>query len=228
MDMLDLETVWVTQNGLRNPGQLDEMIDFVENDGFWTQSGLAEYAQSKGLPKAAPMIAISEFEDGKRFIHDGTHRTIATILGHRNYLREDEFTLHRWKYDDYLEINGEAGWFTPFDPRTHIRLPEFNQFKARSKCLFEEVRLGVLNQEDFEALIRSQKFLYCVERSVTTPQSLIESMGLKKRRSIGNEIAQGLQDFVELLKSGEPIPATRVQRIETPDGPMHISTKTTI
>ena len=33
-----------------------------------------------------------------------------------------------------------------------------------------------------------------------------------------------LQGFADKLKSGEPIHATRVERFDTPDGPMHVRT----
>lgn len=45
---------------------------------------------------------------------------------------------------------------------------------------------------------------------------------MAKKRSVAKDILAGLQQFSEDLKSGKPIPATRIQRVETPDGPMHL------
>lgn len=39
--------------------------------------------------------------------------------------------------------------------------------------------------------------------------------------SVASRIIERLTDFTEKLERGEPVPATQVTRIETPDGPMH-------
>jgi hypothetical protein len=49
-------------------------------------------------------------------------------------------------------------------------------------------------------------------------------MTAPQRSSIGAEIVAGLEDFLAKLKAGEPIPATRVTREDTPDGPLHTQT----
>jgi hypothetical protein len=41
-------------------------------------------------------------------------------------------------------------------------------------------------------------------------------------------IADRLQEFATKLASGEPIETTRIERVETPDGPMHVRTKGTL
>lgn len=38
----------------------------------------------------------------------------------------------------------------------------------------------------------------------------------------GQRIIKGLEGFLQKLKDGVPIEATKVTRVETPDGPMHI------
>lgn len=43
--------------------------------------------------------------------------------------------------------------------------------------------------------------------------------------SVGKQIIKGMKEFLKKLKSGEPIEATRVERHETPDGPMHVQEK---
>ena len=45
---------------------------------------------------------------------------------------------------------------------------------------------------------------------------------------IGDEIVKGLEDLTQKLERGETIEVTRVQRHETPDGPMHTHTKMTL
>jgi hypothetical protein len=41
---------------------------------------------------------------------------------------------------------------------------------------------------------------------------------------IGRDLIEGLQDFADKLRRGVPIEATRVERFDTPDGPMHVHT----
>jgi hypothetical protein len=39
--------------------------------------------------------------------------------------------------------------------------------------------------------------------------------------SIAKDLLEGLEEFLDKLKSGKPIKTTRVTRKMTPDGPMH-------
>lgn len=41
----------------------------------------------------------------------------------------------------------------------------------------------------------------------------------------GEQLIEGLQDLLQKMRSGEPIEVTEVERVETPDGPMHIRRK---
>jgi hypothetical protein len=43
-----------------------------------------------------------------------------------------------------------------------------------------------------------------------------------------HDIIAGLSEFTEKLETGVPIEATDVRRIETPDGPMHVSRPTVV
>lgn len=42
---------------------------------------------------------------------------------------------------------------------------------------------------------------------------------------IGQKTIERLRRLTERLESGEPVPATEVERHETPDGPMHVRTQ---
>jgi hypothetical protein len=133
--MLQLEDLFVMQDDLRHWSNLAEMVEYVQGGGFWTPTYLVEFAASKGL-KVSPIIQISHFEDDFHYLHDGHHRCVATWLGGRNYLREDEYRLKEWKYDQYLEISHANGWYTPFDPRLHVRTADFADFKRKAKERF--------------------------------------------------------------------------------------------
>lgn len=40
---------------------------------------------------------------------------------------------------------------------------------------------------------------------------------------LAKRLVRGMKQFIRKLKSNKPIKVTRVERIETPDGPMHVS-----
>lgn len=136
-----LDRLRTMQSDLRHWDTIQEMAVFVRNGGFWTLDYLKEYSELNNLTRVSPLIAITKFEDGEYYLHDGHHRCVATWLGDRNFLREDEYVLTEWTYDYYTEFAPHNNWFTPFDPRTHVRTPDFAQFKkaAREFCLKHHV-----------------------------------------------------------------------------------------
>ena len=133
-----LKNLQVMQNDLRHWDDIGEMVAFVKGGGFWTQEYLEEYSIKNKLSRVSPLIAISAFaEDGRYFIHDGHHRCVATWLGGRDYLAPNEFVIFPWTYDEYLEIAPQNNWYTPFDPRIHVRTADFSKFKAEAKKRFK-------------------------------------------------------------------------------------------
>jgi hypothetical protein len=134
---LKLNNTWIMQSDLRNWDHIKEMIAFVKSGGFWTEENLKQYAESHGLQRVSPLIAISKFDDGLNFIHDGHHRCVATYLAGRNWLRSDEYIVKEWNYEEYCEIAPHNGWYTPFNPKIHVRTADFSKFKSQAKILFE-------------------------------------------------------------------------------------------
>lgn len=132
-----LKDLRVMQNDLRQHNMTD-MVAFVKKSGFWTQECLKLFSQNKKLTRVSPLIAISRFEDGLDFLHDGHHRCVATWLAGREYLAPEEFQITFWKYDDYLDISPQNNWYTPFNPKTHVRTADFAKFKAEAKERFQE------------------------------------------------------------------------------------------
>lgn len=135
---INLKELYVLQDGLRHWDDINLMSQYVKNGGFWLKEYLENYSKTHNLGHAPQLISISCFEDGSKFIHDGLHRSVATLLGGRDYFRDDEFVLTDWKYSDYLEIVPEKNWFTPFDPRTHVRTADFFSFKKEAKNRFAD------------------------------------------------------------------------------------------
>lgn len=176
--MLLLDDILVMQADLRHWDHILEMSEYVRNGGFWTEDYLEIYSKGRNLARISPLIAISRFEDAKFFIHDGHHRSVATYLGGRDYLRNDEYILTDWSYDQYLEISPENGWYTPFDPRIHVRKADFGNFKKLARDKFannpEEAFRWVLdNLEEFRC-----------DRTFGHVKELAAKMGLHERHLV--------------------------------------------
>lgn len=72
---MDLQTLYVSQRRLRNPGQLPRLI--------------AAVCASDPLPP----ILISEDDDGSLQLEDGHHRALAYVLAGRARLERGEYVL---------------------------------------------------------------------------------------------------------------------------------------
>ena len=122
---LDISKVHPTHNELRNPAVLPKLID---------RYPFANH----------PKIIITE--DGEMYCGDGHHRLVAADYkwGSIDMSMVDVFYL---SYSKFLEVNFEVGWVTPYDPRTHCRLPDFYDYKVqvmsyhRQKMFVEADRL---------------------------------------------------------------------------------------
>ena len=91
-------------------------------------------------------------------IRDGHHRCLATYLGGRAYLRHDEYRIEVYTYEMYAEINFVAGFVTPFDPRTEVRIPDFGSFRE------EALHLYARSPEAAVKFIRQNKVRYARSR----------------------------------------------------------------
>lgn len=171
--MIILADLFVMQYDLRHTDQLREMTAHVRFGGYWTPEYLALYAREKGF-KPSPLIQISRFEDGLLYVHDGHHRCVSTILGGRDHLILDEFNINEWKYEQYLEVNHAAGWYTPFDPRLHLRSGDFTAFKKEARGRF------LVQPPLAEAWVRAHVGRFRRDRTFGTVPEMAESISKEK------------------------------------------------
>ena len=75
---MDIRTLGIIQDELRNPEQLPEMVKFVSQGGLFTTKVLAEYNSID--PHGELTIEIALFPDGKFYVHNGHHRVVAMYL----------------------------------------------------------------------------------------------------------------------------------------------------
>lgn len=161
---MDIDQLFVMQESLRNPLQIPEMIDYVKHGGRWVASALESYGGK------ADMINISCFPDGKKMIHDGHHRVVATLLAGRSILYPEEYFVRDWMYEDYECINIESKYLTPHDPRIHVRLADFSDFREKLKKAESPI--------DF---IKENPHMYRKNREIWTVRELIDNESLLKK-----------------------------------------------
>ena len=178
---LQLDTLGTMHDEIRHKHQVVEMSWRVRDGLFWTHDVLRAYAD-KHHTQVRPLIAIARFPDGRMMIRDGHHRCLATYLGGRSYLRHDEYIVESYTYEMYAEINFEAGFVTPFDPRTEVRVPDFTAFRQ------EVFRLYVRNPEEAVAFIRQNKSRYARSHARSNLAQLAEHV---RQSAITEGIARG-------------------------------------
>ena len=151
--MKKIDKLYATQNDVRRVERLLDMAIYVRNKGYFNREALNAHAlerltpeqREQGVqPREAPLIQIYRLTDPtgvdpKRcYVHDGHHRVTAVCLGGRRYLRKDEYELHDWTYEDYMQINFDYMYVTPYDPRIECRLPDTCSFKREARRLAEQ------------------------------------------------------------------------------------------
>jgi len=148
-----IESIPVTQNGVRDRNQVHEMAAYARQGGVFDDARLIAY-HTGSWPRQR--ITIACLEDGSRFFHDGHHRLLAIHLGGRDFLYEEEVDYFDITYAQYHEVNFETGWLTPYCVRTELRTPNVHEFKQHARALPPECA---------EPWIRANRHLYCVPRA---------------------------------------------------------------
>jgi len=178
---VQLDTLGTMHDEMRHKHQVVEMSWRVRDGLFWTHDVLRAYAD-KHNTQVRPLIAIARFPDGRLLIRDGHHRCLATYIGDRSYLRHDEYRLEEYTYEMYAEINFEAWFITPFDPRTEVRVSDFTEFRQ------EVFRLYARNPTEAITFIRQNKSRYARPRRYNTLAQLAEHW---RQKAIAEGIARG-------------------------------------
>jgi len=164
MGALRIEECFVSQHGLRNVGQLSSMIEFVKQGGRFN---------AESLNPPGPLIHITRFEDGQFYVQDGHHRMCAIVLAGRPFLFEDEYWIEDWKYKQFLEINFDCNWLTPYNPQTEARLPDYKTYKD---TVINYKKVSNSNAIEF---ITRNRHLYSCQRQYYHIQAMIDRMDLE-------------------------------------------------
>lgn len=148
-----------THNRLRDP----KSVLFFKN---YLEQGQIFRCQKKP-------ITLVRFEDDNLFIRDGHRRLSATVLAEADLL-DVEYKIETSTYERYNSSHYETGWFTPFDVRTHCRLPDFFAYKDEALALYEEVLKKAKSIEELDTFVKENFNSYCEPRKIKTLQTLVK------------------------------------------------------
>lgn len=166
--MIPFKQINVTQASIRNHDQIRGMSIFVQDGGVFDRNALNKYSQKQNK-KPSPLVQLNLFEDDSLFLLDGHHRSIGILEGGRTHFEDNEVTILKYTYREFAEIaflkpSGEwMGWVTPFDPRTHVRLPDIKDFKEKVKDIYYDQ-----SPDHARHLILTRPDLYRQERLAKT------------------------------------------------------------
>lgn len=133
--MLQINDLLVSQETV-DANKVRSMQGFVKNNGIWRKDvfSLDSYCRHGKEGLLSPLIAITRFENGFLLIQNGHHRCRATSEV-RSFLYDEEYLISDWSIDDYLEINFNRDYVTPFNPITEVRFEDFLQYKKKVLAL---------------------------------------------------------------------------------------------
>lgn len=199
-----LDKIKPTQSGLRrDAAQFEEMRAWYESNG----DSFPEPVDLEYFP-----------EDGRILVRNGHHRMaiwknagireLVNTDGHQDFkIRVFSYALYNqanFVFDRDGKLDAVASWLTPFDPRTHVRMPEFKAFKLFIKLLIDN---GV-SLEEVDRFIREHGELYLqpipeggvILKPRSTPVSARDFADylLRMVQSMGPKIAQ----LIPLIPAG--------------------------
>lgn len=165
--MIEINELTVTQEGFRNEDQITSMVDFVAKGGVFNSMRLYEHSNGKDTRK----INLVRFEDGRLYIHDGHHRVAAVYLGNRDILFDEEYEITSWTYAQYIEIKFEKRWITPFDPRSEVRVCDYEKYKNHIWWMHSEH-----GEEEATTAIEIRRSEYLKDRRSRTIQDMLKDL----------------------------------------------------
>lgn len=154
-----------THNRLRDPKSVKFFEDFLER-------GCIFRCQKKP-------ITLIKFEDEKIYIRDG-HRRLSAVFRVGADLLDVEYKIEDSTYKRYMEAHYHTGWFTPFDVRTHCRLPDFFDFKDKALQIHQEIMSMVefptpYSTDRLDEFVKNNFDQYCEVRKVQTLKELVDN-----------------------------------------------------
>lgn len=153
----------VTQYGYRDDAGVMEMMAYVKAGGDFN---------------AKPLISLFSLDDGRLYIHDGHHRSMAIYLSGRSYLKPSEYAISPFTFKQLQTANFDTGYVTPYDPRVEMRKSDFRIFKKTTKQIYED-QANPNREKDALDYIRNNRSLYTIpHRPYETIPEMVAHLGL--------------------------------------------------
>ncbi len=169
-----IDRLTVSQNDVRHDYEhLMGMVGYVKSGGLFTRKAIEAHAVLTGSRPDPPLIGITRFPDGVHMIHDGHNRVVACHWAGRTELDPDEYFVKEYGYEHYTDLEPENGWFTPFDPRTEVRLADFGKYKVAARLCYAN------NPDLLNMFVGMRKHWYCSPRDVVAVAEMADRLLLK-------------------------------------------------
>jgi hypothetical protein len=166
------------------PIMINQLV--VTQYGYRDDAGVAEmvaYVRAGGEFNAKPLISLFALEDGRLYIHDGHHRSMAIYLSGREYLKPTEYAISPFTFEQLQTANFATGYVTPYDPRVEMRLCDFRIFKKTARQIYEDTA-NPNREKDALQYIQQNRSLYAIShRPYETIPEMIEYLGLLPPKS---------------------------------------------
>jgi hypothetical protein len=164
--VIKINSIFVSQNRLRDLKQVESIRRFAAAGEFFNLQFMGAWCEKNGH-RSPQLIQITSFPNAL-MIHDGHHRCAGILMSCRDYLRDDEYKITKMTPEDYLEMAPQKGWFTPFDPFSEARTPNFSAHKCEALSIME--REGELAAIDY---ILNNKHNYIERRKIWSVGQLV-------------------------------------------------------
>jgi hypothetical protein len=132
------------------------MVEFVRRGGYFERNALIACHVCSNREDAPSLIQIANIE-GELFVHDGHHRVIAVALAKRHLIFDAELTVTKYTWEDYTKANIAKKWYTPFDPRTEVRLADLTRFRKMMANTQEFEELQLFTIKNFAHLYKTER-----------------------------------------------------------------------
>jgi hypothetical protein len=202
--MLHLTKLLVSQNEIRHKtAYLLNMVECVRVGRVFDKKTLNAHTELFQDRPNPPLISINRFPDGVLMIHDGHNRAVACCLGGRDYFDDSEYFIKDYTYEDYMALEPQHDWFTPFDPRIEVRQAEFGKYKELARRIYRK-RPELL--VDFVSRFR---YCYCLPREIRSVKEL--SQRVKSRL-----VLQGRMDAYSTDQTGSDQARSDLRKLFNP------------
>lgn len=157
--MLKIKDLIPTQNSIRNHEKCAEIVKYLREGKLFRTNPIR-------LTRFTDVVN-SFYKSTSLYIHDGHHRLAAMDYCGLEHLYPDEYYIKDYTFKDYMEPNLEAGWVTPFDPRTHVRLADLSDFKNTwfNRNIYSHESMLMLNSPSFSEIRLSHSISDCYNKN---------------------------------------------------------------